>query len=511
VQPPKPTLRQLLTETDRFVTAVELVTSRGLITEHRGRRGLAAHLLIDVLSITDNPAGNAVLAADTMGTDPIHRGQEVIIHLSCKDWNRNAIQSRAWKLGSEGFENVLAPSGDYPTGGYRRLAAPIYDIDSVGLLRMFTDMSEGVVLDEPGGTLHGRTRFFMGATITNHKYYEREVVPQYLKLRKKVASGVRFIITQVGDHARKDDELLKWMALHEVYVPVIANVFVLSRGAARAFNAGRVPGVVVSDQLRGLVERHAAAPDHGRTFFLELAAKQVAIARGLGYRGAYLSGHLKVADYDEILARAAAYGPDDWRDLTRDIEFPVPGEFHYFERDEQTGLSSTEINRDYLASKQHPRGWGAPARYKVSRAVHAAVFEHDATLRAPARALYERVERASIPVGRALHLAEQMAKVPMFGCRDCGDCSLPDIAYLCPESQCVKNQRNGPCDGTRAGKCEVSEKDCIWALAYDRLKAYDEEATMLDGPVIIKDNALRHTSAWANTFLERDHHAKEHR
>jgi hypothetical protein len=39
------------------------------------------------------------------------------------------------------------------------------------------------------------------------------------------------------------------------------------------------------------------------------------------------------------------------------------------------------------------------------------------------------------------------------------------------------------------------------------LKAYGEEETMLDGPVIVKDNALARTSAWANTFLGRDHHA----
>ena len=75
-------------------------------------RELAADPRIDVLSITDNPAGDAMLSPDTMGTDLISRGQEVIIHLACKDWNRNAIQSRGWKLGSEGFHNVLALSGD---------------------------------------------------------------------------------------------------------------------------------------------------------------------------------------------------------------------------------------------------------------------------------------------------------------------------------------------------------------------------------------------------------------
>jgi methylenetetrahydrofolate reductase (NADPH) len=109
---------------------------------------------------------------------------------------------------------------------------------------------------------------------------------------------------------------------------------------------------------------------------------------------------------------------------------------------------------------------------------------------------------------KAAHAVEQAAKVPLFGCRDCGDCSLPDIAYVCPESQCAKNQRNGPCGGTREGLCEVYDTECIWSQAYERLKAYGEEESMLDGPAIVKDNALMRSSAWANTFLGRDHNTR---
>jgi methylenetetrahydrofolate reductase (NADPH) len=171
-----------------------------------------------------------------------------------------------------------------------------------------------------------------------------------------------------------------------------------------------------------------------------------------------------------------------------------------FERDEQTGLSST-----VPAKRARPRR--PPLRYRVSRRVHDTVFDPEGALHDPVRSALTFVEAAPRPVGKAFHRLEQAAKVPMFECRDCGDCSLPDIAYLCPESQCVKNQRNGPCGGTRDGKCEVGDKDCIWALAYERLKPYGEETTMLDGPAVIKDNALRGTSAWVNTFLGRDHHA----
>ena len=86
---------------------------------------------------------------------------------------------------------------------------------------------------------------------------------------------------------------------------------------------------------------------------------------------------------------------------------------------------------------------------------------------------------------------------------------MPDIAYLCPESQCVKNQRNGPCGGTHDGQCEIGDKECIWARAYDRLKAFGEEEQMLAGPAVYRDGALKGTSAWINTFLGRDHHGQQ--
>lgn len=499
--PPKPALRDLLLGSDRFITAVELVTSRGVIANSKGRRvlalarELAPHPRIDVLSITDNPAGHAMLSADTIGTDLLSRGQEVIIHLACKDWNRNALESRAWKLASEGFHNVLALSGDYPTGGYRGLAAPVFDIDSVGLLRMYADIEDG--------------QFFLGCATTNHKRHENEVMPQLFKLRKKLANGAQFVITQIGYHARKDAELLRWLADEGLDVPVLANVYVLSRRAAQAFHAGRVPGVRVTDELLALFERETASADGGRGFLFDFAARQIVVARGLGFRGAYLGGHLDTADYLEILDRADAYAPDDWRELAKTLCFPERDEFHLYEQDPETLLAAPEVNRAYRA-RPHRRG-DAPLSYRVSRAMHDAVFAPDAPLQRVGRGVYRGAEAGPVVVRKAMHVAEQAIKAPLFGCRDCGDCSLPDIAYLCPESQCAKNQRNGPCGGTREdSRCEVGDKTCIWALAYDRLKAYGEETTMLDGPVVIKDNALRHSSAWANAFLQRDHHADHH-
>ncbi len=507
-------LREQLGRSGAFVVVAELVTSRGLITADSSRlvletaRELADDPRVDVLSITDNPGGHAMLSPDMLGTDLISRGQEVIIHLSCKDWNRNALESRGWKLGSEGFDNVLALSGDYPVTGHRGLAAPVFDIDSVGLLALFSEMNAGLRDERRPERPLGRTNFFLGSVVKNHKRFEREVMPQYFKLRKKVAAGARFVINQIGWDTRKDDELVRWIARDGLRLSVLANVYLLSRTAAHAFHRGTIPGVVVTEELLALVDRHAASPDKGRAFFLDLAARHVAVARGLGFDGVYLGGHMGASTFGEIVDRAGTYVRGDWRALAREIQFPFPDEFYFFERDAETGLSSSEVNREYLESKRRRKtDLRVPLTYRFSRRLHAAAFEQDAPLFPAGRAFYRAVEK-SRAAGKLAHAAEQAAKVPLFRCRDCGDCSLPDIAYVCPESQCAKNQRNGPCGGTRDGLCEVYDSECIWSQAYERLKAYGEEESMLDGPVIVKDNALARTSAWANTFLGRDHHAR---
>jgi methylenetetrahydrofolate reductase (NADPH) len=506
------TLREQLERPGSFVVAAELVTSRGLVSAASSRGAvdvaheLAADPRIDVLSITDNPGGHAMLAPDTLGTDLVARGQEVIIHLSCKDWNRNALESRGWQLGSEGFHNVLALSGDYPVTGHGGLAAPVFDIDSVGLISLFSAMNEGLPDERRPGERLEPTDFFLGCVVTNHKRYEREVMPQYFKLRKKAQAGARFFINQIGWDVRKDDELLRWTRREGLDLYALANVYLLSPSAARAFHQGKIPGVVVTDQLLELVERYGASADRGRAFFVELAAKHVAVVRGLGFDGVYLGGHMPAATFGEILERSASFGADDWRTFARELTYAREDEFSFFEPDPETGLSSNEVSRAYLESKRRRRtDLRVPVKYRVSRRIHDAAFAGDAPLFPAGQAFYRAVEHGPRPVQKAVHLLEQAAKVPLFGCEDCGDCSLPEIAYVCPESQCAKNQRNGPCGGTRDGLCEVYDSECIWSQAYERLKAYGEEESMLDGPVVVKDNALAGTSAWANTFLGRDH------
>ena len=513
------TLRDLLEKTDRFLITVELETSRGLAMEEDARRvkGMARSLAeagdADVAFITDNPGGNPHVRPEILGQDLLGHGMEVVINVSCKDYNRNGLESRLWALGSAGLTNVLALSGDYPAEGLGGQAAPVFDTDSVGLLEMIRLMNQGLTKQagpsSRKGSRHNPTGFYPGAAVNPFKKTEGELMTQYFKLDLKVRTGARFAIAQIGYDSRKLDELRRYASMNGFGVPLLGSVFVLSGPAAGFFNRWGIPGVAVNDELRDIAREQAKSEDRGRSFFDELAARQIAVLRGMGYRGAYISGRLRLSRLRRILEMERSFSAGDWKDFAAKIAFPQPDEFYYFEQGENKGLSSDEVNRDYLASKSKTarlRGklTQSPA-YQLGRLVHSQVFENGSAGFKAGKGLYSIVEKSG-SVSRLAHVVEQASKVPIYGCQDCGDCSLPDIAYLCPESQCVKNQRNGPCGGTRAGKCEVLDKECIWIRAYNRLKPHDEEKRMLERPIVFRDSALRGTSAWANTFLGRDHH-----
>lgn len=516
------TLQEKLTDRKRFVLGVELVTTRGTMADEQARhtRALATELVhckhVDWVSITDNAGGNPQLSPMSLGKPILYAGKEVLIHLSCKDFNRNGLESAAWELASEGFHNILALSGDYPVAGYHGRGKPVFDIDSIGLLTMLDEMNRGLARPKLGPNSEPQrtagTSFFAGAVATNFKRRENEVVPQLLKLEKKIACGAKFIIAQIGYDARKSHELLCYIQSRGLgHVPLVGNVFLLTPSVARFFRKRAIPGVVVSDQLFDQCQRQARSPDRGAAYFKELAAKQLAIFRGLGFTGGYLGGVHAIDDVHAILACEASFAPDDWKEFAREIQYPVEDEFYYFARDEQTQLADpSRLSGEYAASLEHRKAThNVTLGYRFSKWVHHLVFTPGRRLYEWGRAIYSS-SRNPKQGPAPLRILEHASKSAMFACKDCGDCSLPDIAFLCPESQCAKNQRNGPCGGTRDGLCEVDDFECIWSRAYDRLKYEGREQELLEHAPVIQNESLRGTSSWANALLGRDHTSLAH-
>ena len=56
-------------------------------------------------------------------------------------------------------------------------------------------------------------------------------------------------------------------------------------------------------------------------------------------------------------------------------------------------------------------------------------------------------------------------------CAACGECRLEETGGICPITRCTKGILNGPCAGTKNGKCEANkDMDCAWVLIYKRLE-----------------------------------------
>ena len=511
------TLREKLSAPSGLLCGIELVTTRGTMADTQAQltRSFASELVqcheVDWVSITDNAGGNPQLSPMALGKPILYGGKEVLIHLSCKDFNRHGLESAAWELASEGFHNILALSGDYPAAGYQGRGKPVFDIDSVGLLTMLGEMNKGMSRPKvsPNGksTRMNATSFFTGAVATNFKKHENEVVPQLLKLEKKIECGAQFIIAQIGYDARKSHEMLCYMRQRGYgHIPLIGNVFLLTPAVARFFRTRSIPGVVISDELFDECEKQARSGDHGELYFRELAAKQLAVFRGLGFAGGYLGGVHSMDDVRAIFDIESSFAADDWKQFARQVQYPVRDEFYLYARDDRTVLADAErLNPAYEASlKQRSASHNVTLGYRLSKHVHSLVFTPGRSLNRLGRSIYNASSNPK-QGPKLLRALEHVSKSVMFRCKDCGDCSLPDTAYLCPESRCAKNQRNGPCGGTRDGKCEVEDFECIWARAYDRLKYEGREQHLLDHAPVIQDETLRGSSSWANALLGRDH------
>lgn len=327
---------------------------------------------------------------------------------------------------------------------------------------------------------------------------------QYYKLKKKIEGGAQFVVTQLGYDVRKVHEVLQFLKLNKLDIPLVGNIYVLPYGAANVMNQNKLPGCVVTDKLLAELNTEKSAPDKGVGQRLLRAAKLYAILKGLGVAGVHIGGHnLKYEQLEFIVDKGEELFPT-WKDLVKEFDYPQANGFYYFEKDERTGLNTDRpTNRAKL-----PLDAPAGAMYTMMRGMHSLLFTPNKKLFPMMRGMYRGAEGKK-KTEKALHTVEHLAKVVMLDCKDCGDCAMLDLAYLCPMSQCPKNQRNGACGGSLDGWCEVypKEKKCVWVRAYARLKKYGNESSLDVSPVPPANWDFYQTSSWSNFFLGKDHSA----
>jgi len=496
-----------LADKDQFTLTFELVPSRGGRSKEINRiigfaNEAATSGRIQAVSITENAGGHSALAPEALGREILNLGLDVITHFSCKDKNRNQMESLLFAWDRIGLQNLLVIAGDYPQKGYRGHPKPVFDLDTIHVLDLLGCMNRGMPVSCEYNSGPGKiqcTTFFKGVALSPFKLREAELVMQYYKLHRKVVAGANFVITQVGFDARKFHEVLLYIKQYELDIPVLGNVFIPNLPVVEHMYQGRVPGCIIPENLYQEMQQEAKSSDRGRKARLIRAAKLLAVMKGMGYGGAHIGGPgLNYSDVEFVLDQADLLAPD-WMALVPELSYWPPTGCYYFEKDTSTGLNSpVPIDR------RSGRGTQSFA-YLASDTVHNLIFTKTSPLFNPGQRLCLQLENSR--ASRVLATFEHLVKFLAFNCRNCGDCTLADLAYLCPQSGCAKYLLNGPCGGSIDGWCEVypGRKRCLYVRIYDRLKPIGREEKMKSGFIPPRDWALNNTSSWCNFFEGRDH------
>ena len=206
---------------------------------------------VDALNVTDNQS-----SVMRIGSLPVCKlikeaGGEPILQMTCRDRNRLALQSELLGAHVLGIQNVLCLTGDYITVGDHPQAMPVFDLDSVLLLKSIRGLENGV--DIAGNELAGDPpKFCAGAVVTPEA---DPIEPQLLKFEKKIKAGAEFIQTQA---IYDIENFKKFMSYAKKFdVKIMAGIVLLSSAGMARFMNKNVPGIFVPDDL---IEEMAGAP-----------------------------------------------------------------------------------------------------------------------------------------------------------------------------------------------------------------------------------------------------------
>ena len=209
----------------------------------------------DAINATDASGANCHMSSVAICALLTRAGYAPVLQVSCRDRNRIAIQGDVLGAAAMGVANVLCITGDDVSVGDQPEARPVFDLDSIHLLRTIKIMrDEGRFLS--GRKLTVPPRLFLGAAAN-------PFVPPFewrpLRLAKKIAAGADFIQTQFCfdvPRFRQFMERVRDMGLDEE-VFILVGVGPLRTEKAAEFMRTKVPGVVIPDKL---VERLRKTP-----------------------------------------------------------------------------------------------------------------------------------------------------------------------------------------------------------------------------------------------------------
>ncbi len=238
-----------------FVVSCELSSPSGVSPAKTIEAARRAHEGgIDVVNIADGPRATSRMSNVALcGIVQKEAQVETILHVCCRD--RNFLGLIAHLLGAHatGLRNLVIITGDPPKIGDYPFATPVYDLDSIGLLKLAADLNQGI---DPGGKkIAGQTSFVLATGAEPGALdYERELK----RLEMKKAAGAELIMTQPVYDGSLFERFLD--DTKHLGLPIMVGLLPLASHRNAEFLHNEVPGMRIPDEIRARMAKAESGP-----------------------------------------------------------------------------------------------------------------------------------------------------------------------------------------------------------------------------------------------------------
>ncbi len=286
-----------------FAVTAELDPPDSADPEEVYRRARVFDGVVDAINATDGSGANCHMSSVAVCALLTRMGYAPVMQISCRDKNRIAIQGDILGGAAMGVCNMLCLSGDGVQNGDHPQAKPVFDLDSLSLLKIATGLRDEHHF-ESGRRVTAAPRVFFGAA-------ENPFVQPFdwraLRTAKKVAAGAQFIQTQYCYDVPRLRAFMRALddlgLLGQVFV--LVGVGPLRSAKAAEWMRAHVPGVHIPDDI---VRRMAGAQDparEGRQLCIDLI-QEVREIRGVS--GVHVMAYRQEQTVAEIIQRSGVLG-----------------------------------------------------------------------------------------------------------------------------------------------------------------------------------------------------------
>lgn len=296
----------------RFAVTAELNPPDSADPQAVYDRALVLATVCDAINATDASGAHCHMSSVSMCALLTRAGYEPIYQISCRDRNRIAIQGDILGAAAMGVKNILCLTGDGVQVGDQPEAKPVFDLDSMMLLRTVR------IMRDAGQFLSGRKldvppRVFVGAA-------ENPFVPPFdfrpLRLFKKWQAGAEFIQTQYCFDVPRLREFMG--RVHELGLDeklyILVGVGPLRSANAAEWMRTNIPGVSIPDEIIRRLKGAEKQAREGKKLCIELIQQVREIP---GVRGVHVMAYRQEELVAEIIDEAGLLPRVTEKDLVR--------------------------------------------------------------------------------------------------------------------------------------------------------------------------------------------------